>query len=107
MGPRARRRLGLLGVPEAEFWTRLGRAMVEALPDSPVAEELQELDTLDRGAVEYLLDESLRDDGPRLVLVLDDLDTLGSYRSEAQRFRGLLQVVPSHLAPRCCSCSAR
>jgi hypothetical protein len=89
-------RLGLLGVPEAEFWTRLGRAMVEALPDSPVAEELQELDTLDRGAVEYLLDESLRDDGPRLVLVLDDLDTLGSYRSEAQRFRGLLQVVPSH-----------
>lgn len=89
-------RLGLLGVPEAEFWTRLGRAMVEALPDSPVAEELRELDTLDRGAVEYLLDESLRDDGPRLVLVLDDLDTLGSYRSEAQRFRGLLQVVPSH-----------
>jgi hypothetical protein len=89
-------RLGLLGVPEAEFWTRLGRAMVEALPDSPVAEELQELDVLDRGAVEYLLDESLRDDGPRLVLVLDDLDTLGSYRSEAQRFRGLLQVVPSH-----------
>lgn len=89
-------RLGLLGVPEAEFWTRLGRAMVEALPESPVTEELRELDTLDRGAVEYLLDESLSDDGPRLVLVLDDLDTLGSYRSEAQRFRGLLQVVPSH-----------
>lgn len=87
-------RLALYGVPETGFWTALGRAVAAQFPGTPAAAEVLELDTLDRGAVEYLLDEVLGDEGPRLVLVLDDVDTLGSYQAEAQRFRGLMQVVP-------------
>lgn len=88
-------RVSLYGVPEDELWTRLGRAIAERFPGAEAAEEVRALDTLDRGAVEYLLDEVLSEAGPRLVLVLDDLDALGGYQVEAQRFRGLLQVVPS------------
>lgn len=88
--------LDLFGVREERFWTVLGRAIAERFPEQAAAAEVLELDVLDRGAVEYLLDEALTDDGARLVLVLDDLDALGMYQREAQRFRGLLQVIPSH-----------
>ncbi|MCB9791366.1 MAG: ATP-binding protein [Alphaproteobacteria bacterium] len=89
-------RMSLFGIPEERFWTELGRGIAEAYPDSEVSEEIMDLTELDRGAVEYLLDEVLLEGAPRLVLVLDDLDALGLYQAEAQRFRGLLQVVPSH-----------
>ena len=86
----------LRGVPEGRFWTVLGRGVAEAYPECEAGAELLEDDeALDRDAVEYLLDECLAE-GPRLVLVLDDLDTLGLYRHESQRFRGLIQIVPSH-----------
>lgn len=89
-------RLDLFGVHEDRFWTVLGRSIAELFGEHPVAAEVLALESLDRGAVEYLLDEALSDDGARLVLVLDDLDALGMYQREAQRFRGLLQVIPSH-----------
>ncbi|MCB9762585.1 MAG: ATP-binding protein [Alphaproteobacteria bacterium] len=89
-------RMSLFAVPEERFWTELGRQIAEVYPHEEASEEIRELSELDRGAVEYLLDEVLVDGAPRLVLVLDDLDTMGTYQSEAQRFRGLLQVVPSH-----------
>ena len=67
----------LRGVPEGRFWTVLGRGVAEAYPECEAGAELLEDDeALDRDAVEYLLDECLAE-GPRLVLVLDDLDTLG------------------------------
>lgn len=89
-------RVELMGVPERRFWTVLGRGIASVYPECEAGVELLEDDEeLDRDAVEYLLDECL-EDGPRLVLVLDDLDTLGLYRHESQRFRGLIQIVPSH-----------
>lgn len=66
-------------------------------PEEEVCQEVMEESRLDRATVEYLLDELLSDeDRDRLVLVLDDLDQLGLYSHEAQRFRGLIQVIPSH-----------
>lgn len=89
-------RLELVGIPERRFWTELGRAVAAVYPECEASAELLEEDEdLDRDAVEYLLDEAL-ECGPQLVLILDDLDTLGLYRHESQRFRGLMQIVPSH-----------
>ncbi len=88
-------RVGLEEVSERDFWTRVGRAIAEAVPEAEVAAELAAEPELDRDAVEYLLDE-LAEEHPRLLLCLDDLDRLGTYRHESQRFRGLVQIVPSH-----------
>ena len=87
-------RLELMSVPESQFWTVLGVAIAKAYPECDAGQEILD-EELDRDAVEYLLDEAL-ESGPRLVLVLDDLDTLGLYAHESQRFRGLIQIVPSH-----------
>jgi hypothetical protein len=92
--------LDLHGVPEDAFWSRLGAAIARAFPEASAAEEIREVleeeEALDRDSVEYLLEEVLEDGGPRLLLVLKDLDTLGLYRNESQRFRGLIQIIPSH-----------
>lgn len=89
-------KMGLYAIPEERFWTELGQRIAAVYPECEASEEVLELSELDRGAVEYLLDEALIEGSERLVLVLDDLDAMGLYQHEAQRFRGLLQVVPSH-----------
>jgi len=87
----------LHGVEEARFWALIGRAVAEAYPSEAATEVLElEPDEYDRATVEYLLNEVLVEGAPRLVLVLDNFDVLGLYKAEAQRFRGLIQVVPSH-----------
>ena len=88
-------RLNLEGVPENTFWTRLGEAIVAVYPDHDVSIRIRQMKRLNRGAVEYLLNAVLESSGERIVLVIDNIDTLGLYVQEAQLFRGLIQIVPS------------
>lgn len=91
----------LRGVAESEFWTVLGRSLAKAATDFPGHRALLDEAPLDRFAVESFLDELWTweeevDYAPRrVVLVMDDLDVLGEFSDQSQRFRGLVQVLPA------------